>query len=55
MSPVRFEAPVVKFRYGVQVGGRRDRQGSHLPSLVSVELTFGKRDVHPLAFVYERG
>lgn len=41
---MRRDAPVEKvFRSGVQVCGKRDREG-HLPLLVSVELMFGKRD-----------
>jgi hypothetical protein len=35
-----------KFRYGLQVSGKRDRAPGtdHLPPLVSVELMLGKRD-----------
>lgn len=42
MSPVRFESTVQKFRYGVQVSGKSDREDP-LPPLESAELMLGKR------------
>lgn len=33
-----------RFRYGVQVSGRKNRNSDYPPSLASAELMFGKRD-----------
>lgn len=42
--PFRSRTVAKRFRYGVQVSGRRNRNSDYPPSLASAELMFGKRD-----------